>query len=75
MALEPIGYIFPRRPPVPNGMTVQKTSSSCFPFFRGDLGGDFGSVVGVAGLGEPAADHGGGIGRDFLGGSGLVERM
>src|SRR3954466_10895215 len=30
MALEPMGYIRPRRPPVPNGITVQKTSSSSF---------------------------------------------
>ena len=27
---EPIGYILPRRPPVPNGMIVQKASSSSF---------------------------------------------
>src|SRR6185295_18422412 len=30
IALEPIGYILPRRPPVPNGIVVQKTSSSSF---------------------------------------------
>jgi hypothetical protein len=30
MALEPTGCIVPRRPPVPKGITVQKTSSSSF---------------------------------------------
>src|SRR5262249_18724136 len=30
MALQPMGYIRPRRPPVPKGITVQKTSSSSF---------------------------------------------
>src|SRR5688572_6798194 len=30
IALQPIGYIRPRRPPVPNGITVQKTSSNSF---------------------------------------------
>jgi len=30
MALDPTGNITPRRPPVPNGITVQNTSSSFF---------------------------------------------
>src|SRR5438552_17744082 len=30
IALQPIGYIRPRRPPVPNGITVQNTSSNSF---------------------------------------------
>ncbi len=30
MAFEPTGYILPRRPPVPNGITVQYASSRSF---------------------------------------------
>src|SRR6187551_2963318 len=30
IALQPIGYMRPRRPPVPKGITVQKASSSSF---------------------------------------------
>ena len=37
MALVPMGYIRPRRPPVPKGIMVQKTSSSCLPLLVGDV--------------------------------------
>ena len=42
MALQPIGYMRPRRPPVPKGMVVQKASSNSGHFSRRDaqpLGG------------------------------------
>ncbi len=56
IALEPIGYILPRRPPVPKGMIVQKTSSnSCKAAVRQVLG-HLRRVFGVARFGEPIVD-------------------
>ena len=66
MALEPIAHIRPRRPPVPNGITVQNASSSSFHLPCGDLLGDFSGIFRIARLGEPLADVGGGLGRKLL---------
>ena len=65
MALVPMGYILPRRPPVPKGITVQKTVVEFLPLAGGDVLDDFGGVVGVARLGEPRADVADRPGREF----------
>ena len=66
IALEPMGYIFPRRPPVPKGMIVQKASSSACHFSLVDVLGDLVGVVGVLRLSQPIADVLGGARRELV---------
>ena len=75
MALEPIGYILPRRPPVPNGITVQNTSSSSCHLPAADVRGHFVRILGVARLGEPGPDILGGRGGELSLGHGLVDEL
>ncbi len=53
MALQPIGYIRPRRPPVPKGIVVQKASSSSAHFSAARCSATWGAYSRKIGLGQP----------------------
>ena len=48
MALVPIGYILPRRPPVPKGMIGPKDVVQGFPLAGGHVFGYRGGILGIA---------------------------